>query len=392
MNKGLFALMLGGLGIGITEFVMMGLLPDLSSNLSISIPDAGHLIAAYAIGVVIGAPLLILCTSKFPPKKLLLFLMMIFTIFNASSAIVSNYHLLILTRFLSGLPHGAFFGVGAVVASRIAIKGKEAQAISIMFAGLTIANLVGVPLGTYIGHNYSWRYTFILIAVVGILTILALHLWMPKLESTKNIKIKNELSFFYSINSWLIILIISIGTGGLFSWISYIAPLLTNVTHFSSNSIPYIMALAGLGMVIGNIFGGKLADKYSPQRATGLLLVVMTISLILIHFTAQYKLLTLVMTFVTGAISFALVSPIQMLMIDSSKDSSEMLASSVSQACFNIGNALGAFFGGLPIVFGFNYNYPELVGATMTFIGTLIVAALVIKSSRIKGDNLKLHV
>jgi DHA1 family arabinose polymer transporter-like MFS transporter len=387
MKKSLLALMFGGLGIGITEFVMMGLLPDLALNLKISIPQAGYLIAIYAMGVVIGAPLLILATGKYPPKKLLIFLMVLFTVFNASSAFAPDYHLLLLTRFLSGLPHGAFFGVGAVVASRIAEKGKESQAISIMFAGLTFANLAGVPLGTFIGHNYLWRYTFILIALVGIITIASLKAWLPVLKATESKNLKDELAFFSHIDSWLIILIIAIGTGGLFSWISYIAPLLTEVTHFNANLIPYIMALAGLGMVVGNIMGGKLADKYSPVNAVMVLLFVMTVSLVVIHFTAQYKILSLIMTFVTGATSFAIVSPIQMLMINSSKGS-EMLASSISQACFNIGNALGAFLGGLPIVFGFAYNTPELVGATMTCLGAMIVGLLIIKTSKnIKLEN-----
>lgn len=382
MKKSLTALLFGGLGIGITEFVMMGLLPDLASNLKISIPDAGHLIAAYALGVVVGAPLLILIAGRFPPKKLLLFLMVMFTVFNGLSALAPNYHILMLMRFLSGLPHGAFFGVGSVVASRIAEKGKESQAISIMFAGLTIANLAGVPLGTFIGHNYSWRYTFILIAIIGIITIISLKAWLPVQKTTEHKNIKNELYFFKHIDSWLIILLIAIGTGGLFSWISYIAPLLTDVANFPPSSIPYIMSLAGVGMFIGNIIGGKLADKYSPIKATMSLLLAMTIALIVIHFTAQFQSISLLMTLITGAISFALVSPIQMLMITSSKGS-EMLASSVSQACFNIGNALGAFLGGIPIVYGFSYNTPELVGATMSCFSIVIGGLLLFRSNLI---------
>jgi DHA1 family arabinose polymer transporter-like MFS transporter len=382
MQKSLLALLFGGLGIGITEFVMMGLLPDLASNLGVSIPDAGHLIAMYAVGVVIGAPLLVLIAGRYPPKGILIFLMVLFTVFNGASAFAPNYNILLLTRFLSGLPHGAFFGVGSVVASRLAKPGKESQAVSIMFAGLTIANLIGVPLGTYIGHHYLWRYTFVLIAIVGMITILSLMVWMPTLQTTENKSIKKELSFFAHIDSWLIILLIAVGTGGLFSWISYIAPLLTDISHFNITSIPYIMSLAGLGMVIGNIMGGKLSDKYSPVNATIMMLLAMTCALIIIHFTAQYQSLSLIMTFITGAISFALVAPIQMLMIRSSKGS-EMLASSVSQACFNIGNALGAYLGGLPIVFGLAYNYPELVGSTMTALGTGIVILLMLRTRRV---------
>ncbi len=372
MNKSLFTLMIGGLGIGITEFVMMGILPDIAISLNISIPHAGYLISAYALGVVVGAPLFVIATSKYQPRKLLITLMIIFTIFNLMSAISTDYHLLIISRFLSGLPHGAFFGIGAVVASKISGKGKEAQAIAILFSGITLANLFGVPLGTFIGHNYSWRYTFVLISMIGIITIICLIYWLPNVINNERKKIKTEITFFYRLESWIIISIIAIGSGGLFSWLSYIAPLLVHVSEFNPDNIPAIMFLAGTGMVIGNFIGGKLADKYSPAKTTAIILLAMTISLLLIHFTSQYKIMALLMTFTTGAVAFALVSPIQMLMINSSQGS-EMLASSVSQACFNIGHTLGAFLGGLPLTFGMKYNTPELSGALMTAISLVII-------------------
>ena len=174
MKLSLLPLALGGLTIGITEFVMMGLLPDIANDLNISIPQAGYLISAYALGVVIGAPLLVIAGRNFPPKKMLLAMAIMLTVFNALSIIAPGFNLLFASRFLSGLPHGAFFGVGAVVASRLADKGKEARSIAVMFSGLTIANLAGVPVGTYIGHHFSWRYTFVLIAVIGLITIISL--------------------------------------------------------------------------------------------------------------------------------------------------------------------------------------------------------------------------
>ncbi|WP_244950735.1 MFS transporter [Pedobacter suwonensis] len=196
MNKNLLPLTLGGLGIGITEFVMMGLLPDIAKDLKVTIPQAGHLISAYALGVVIGAPLLIMIAGKYPPKKILMALMIMFTVFNAFSAFAPTFNILFISRLLSGLPHGAFFGVGSVVASRIAEKGKAAQAVSLMFMGLTIANIVGVPLGTFIGHNFSWRISFAVVVFVGLITLLSLKLWLPALEATKNRDLKAELSFF----------------------------------------------------------------------------------------------------------------------------------------------------------------------------------------------------
>ncbi|PYF72374.1 MFS transporter [Pedobacter nutrimenti] len=381
MKKSLFSLTMGGLGIGITEFVMMGLLPDIAKDLSISIPQAGHLISAYALGVVIGAPLLIVVAGSYPPKKILMALMVLFTVFNALSAFAPGYHTLFIARLLAGLPHGAFFGVGSVVASKIAEKGKEAQAVSLMFAGLTIANIAGVPLGTYIGHHFLWRYTFVIVVIVGLITLLSLKLWLPALPAAKNRSLKQELDFFRRPEAWLIILMIAIGTGGLFSWYSYIAPLLTEVSAFSANSITYILVLAGLGMFVGNLAGGKLADRFSPSKACILLLLTMALTLVIVHFISTNQLLSLMMTFITGAVAFALAAPIQMLMINTAKGS-EMLAASVSQASFNIGNALGAFLGGLPLAAGYDYTSPVMVGTLMALTGAGFAALLILRNKR----------
>ena len=382
MKKSLLTLTLGGLGIGITEFVMMGLLPDIAKDLAITIPQAGHLISAYALGVVVGAPLLVAIAGSYPPKKILIALMVMFTAFNALSAFSPDYSMMLAARFLAGLPHGAFFGVGSVVASRIAGKGKEAQAVSLMFAGLTIANVIGVPLGTYIGHHYSWRYTFVIIVIVGLITLLSLKLWMPNLSATKDRDLKKELAFFKLPEAWLIILMIAIGTGGLFSWYSYIAPLLTDVSGFSADSITYILVLAGLGMLVGNFIGGKLADRFSPAKASVSLLIAMAVSLFIVHYVSYNQTLSLVMTFVTGAIAFAVAAPIQMLMINTAKGS-EMIAASVSQASFNIGNALGAFLGGLPLAAGYDYTSPVWVGTVMALIGAVFAWLLISRTKRL---------
>ncbi|KFF10437.1 MFS transporter [Flavobacterium hydatis] len=370
MKKSLIALSLGGLTIGITEFVMMGLLPDIAQNMNVSIPVAGYLISAYALGVVIGAPLLVIIGRNYPPKKMLLILAMMLAVFNALSIIAPTYEILFASRLLSGLPHGAFFGVGAVVASRLADKGKEAQAVSIMFSGLTLANLIGVPIGTYIGHHFLWRYTFVLIAAIGLLTFLFIYLWMPNLESNKNESMKTQLQFFKKTEAWLIIAITAIGFGGLFSWISYIAPLLTNVSGFSPENVPYILILAGSGMVIGNFIGGKLADKFSAATTVIMLLFVMAIDLLLVYFFSYNQYASLFLTFLTGCVSFSIVAPIQMLMIQTATGA-EMIASAAIQASFNIGNALGAFLGGLPLIAGYSYASPNLIGVGMSFLGML---------------------
>lgn len=376
MNKNLLPLTLGGLGIGITEFVMMGLLPDIARDLAVSIPKAGYLISAYALGVVIGAPLLVAIAGKYPPKNILIALMVMFTAFNAFSAFAPDFNTLFIARLLSGLPHGAFFGVGSVVASRIAKKGKEAQAVSLMFLGLTIANIAGVPLGTYIGHNFSWRFSFAIVVAVGLITLFSLKTLLPALSANADRNLKNELSFFKKTEAWLIIFMISIGTGGLFCWYSYIAPMMTSVAGFSADAVTYILVLAGVGMMVGNLLGGFLADRFSPGKASAALLVVMAITLIIVHFVSFNPVTALIMTFVTGAVAFALAAPIQMLMINTAKGA-EMIAASVSQASFNIGNALGAFLGGLPLVYHFDYTWPAVVGAAMAFVGALFAFAFI---------------
>lgn len=381
LKKSLLALLFGGLGIGITEFVMMGLLEEIALDLAIDIPTAGRLIAAYAVGVVIGAPLLVVIAGKYPPKRLLIGLMLLFTIFNAFTAFAPSYGSLLLSRVLAGLPHGAFFGVGSVVASRLAKPGKEAQAISIMFAGLTIANLIGVPLGTYIGHHFVWRYSFAIVVLVGLITLLALKFWMPNIPAKQAASVKTQLRFFKRREAWLIVGMIAVGTGGLFSWYSYISPLMTKVAGFSESSMTYILMLAGLGMFFGNLLGGRLADLVSPAKASVILLGAMVVALITQHYVAPYAIPSLVMTFVLGGTAFALGAPIQMLMINTAKGS-EMLAASVSQASFNIGNALGAFLGGLPIAMGYGYASPEWVGAAMAAGGALFALAFIVHQTR----------
>lgn len=390
MKKSILTLTLGGFGIGMTEFVIMGILPDIAKSLQITIPEAGHLVSAYALGVVVGAPLLIGFTGSKPPKNILLLLMCLFTVFNTLSAFAPSYEILFLSRFFSGMPHGAFFGVGAVVAGRLADQGKEARSVSLMFAGLTIANLIGVPLGTFIGHHISWRITFMIVGVIGLLTTMSIKVWMPTLSVTNTKGLMSELKFFTRLDAWLIVLVIAIGTGGFFSWYSYIAPLLTEVAGFNDDSIMYILVLAGLGMVMGNFIGGRLADRFSPLYTSAALLLAMVFSLTAVYFVSSNQILTLIFTFITGAIAFAMLSPLQMLMINTAKGA-EMLAASVSQASFNIGNALGAYLGGLPIAASLGYNSPEWVGASMAFGGVLVSLVLMFHSRQNKEEVAELQ-
>jgi len=371
MKKGLLSLSLGGLCIGMAEFTMMGILPDIARDVGKEIPVAAHLIALYAIGVFIGAPILVLITSKYPPRKVLAILMMMFFFFHGAFSLAPNFWSMEIMRFLSGLPHGAFFGVGSVVAAKMAPKGKEARYISIMFTGMTIANLLGVPLGTYIGHHYSWRITYGIISVLGFITAVSAYFWLPKISADKSNEVSKQLSYFKTKESWYLIVLISIGTGGLFAWLSYIAPLVETVSGLEPARIPYIMTLVGLGMFFGNLLGGKLADTISPTKSVMVCLSAMVLCLIAVYFTSPITWMAYPMAFITGLVSFTIGSPVQMMLIRTA-NGSETLAAAAGQASFNIGNTLGAFLGGIPITMGFAYNTPVLIGASMAFTGVII--------------------
>ncbi|WP_418186160.1 MFS transporter [Aliarcobacter vitoriensis] len=371
MTKQLFPLALGGLAIGTTEFIIMGLLPDVAKDLGVTIPVAGHLISAYAFGVVVGAPILVALSSKFPPKNILIVYMILFTLFNALAILTPDYNTLLMSRFFAGLPHGAFFGVGTIVAIKLAKKGKEAQAVASMFTGLTVAILVAVPIVTYIGHHLHWKYAFGIVSILGAFTIFFLYLYMPKLKSLKTVTFKEEIEFFLTIKAWHILTIVAIGFGGLFAWFSYIAPLLINISNFDPDKISYLMVVAGAGMVVGNILGGYLADKRNPIKVAIYLLSLMVIFLILVFFLSENQILSIALTFICGVLAMSIGTPINMVMVKSAKNS-EMLGAAFIQAAFNVANSLGALFGGFPLLFGLSYNYPALVGACMAFIGVIL--------------------
>jgi DHA1 family arabinose polymer transporter-like MFS transporter len=375
IKKSLAPLALGGFGIGMTEFVMMGILPDIATGLNISIPEAGYLISAYAVGVVVGAPTLVSMLGHRPPRGVLVWFMLLFAVFNALSAFAPNFHTMMLCRFLAGLPHGAFFGVGAVVATRLADKGKEAAALASMFSGLTLANVVGVPAGTWLGHNMSWRIVFLIVAAIGLATAFMTQKFVPYFEGKQRAGLAKDLRIFRSPKLWLALGITSIGTGGLFAWLSYIAPLLTEVSHFHANSIALIMTVVGVGMTVGVQLGGKLADRVHPLRAIQILLSTMIVLLVLNAFLASSQPAMVVLAFLVGANALALGPSIQMLLIEHSREA-EMLGSSLGQSGFNIGNALGAFLGGIPLTLGYSYASPQWVAASLAGAGLLLSVAM----------------
>lgn len=375
MKKSLVPLALGGFGIGMTEFVMMGILPDIATGLDVSIPQAGYLISAYAAGVVVGAPTLVSMLSHRPPRSVLILFMLIFAVFNALAAFAPNFETMLVFRFLAGLPHGAFFGVGAVVATRLADKGKEAAALASMFSGLTIANVLGVPAGTWLGHNMSWRAVFLVVAAIGLAAALMLHKVVPYFAATPGRGLRHDLKIFRKPNLWLALAICSIGTGGFFAWFSYIAPLLTDVTGFRPNMIPLIMTAAGVGMTVGVHVGGRLADRFTPLSAAIILLMTMVVLLCLTALLAHSQAAMMGLSFAIGAVAMALGPPIQILLIEHAREA-EMLGSSLGQSGFNIGNALGAFLGGIPLTMGYSYVAPQWVAVGLALSGVVLALSM----------------
>jgi DHA1 family arabinose polymer transporter-like MFS transporter len=376
-TKALLSLAVGGFGIGLTEFVIMGILPNIADSMAISIPKAGHFIAIYALGVVIGAPFMAKVTSKLPPKRTLLFLMIWFTVFNTLSAFSGNYWVMLLFRFLSGMPHGAFFGIGAVVAGYLAKPGKAAQAMAVMFSGLTVANVVGVPLGTYIGQEWHWSYSFMLVGIAGIATLTSLYYWMPKqsLEESEPDENQEPSAGIKSKKLWALIALTTIGTGGFFAWYSYIAPLVINVTKLPEAYVGYVMIVAGVGMFFGNFLGARMVEIFTAQKSVVISLLSMSGILLINSLLASSNIAIFIVSFIVGIITFSLAAPIQISIIRAAKGA-EKLGSSMNQSAFNMANASGAYLGGVPMIFGFSVTYASVVGAILAFTGACIGIAI----------------
>ncbi len=368
MKKSLIALAFGTLGLGIAEFVMMGILPDVAKDLGISIPVAGHFISAYALGVCVGAPVLILA-RKHPLKHILLALVTLMMVGNTCAALAPNYWVLLLARFISGLPHGAYFGVASIVAEKLADKGKGSEAVSIMIAGMTIANLFGVPLGTSLSNSISWRVTFLLVGCWGVIILYYIWRWVPHVEGLKDTGFKGQFRFLKTPAPWLILGATAGGNGGVFCWYSYINPLLTEVSGFTAESITALMVLAGFGMVVGNLVSGRLSDRYTPGKVGTTVQAMICIVLLLIFFLSPYPWLSALLMCLCTAGLFAVSSPEQVLIIRVAKGG-EMLGAACVQVAFNLGNAIGAYVGGLAISGG--YRYPALAGVPFAMVGFIL--------------------
>lgn len=375
LNKGLYALAFGTLGFGITEYVMMGILPDIAADLAISIPQAGHLISVYALGVCIGAPLAVLVSRGRGLRTILVGLICIQLLGGIITTLAPNYYVALASRFISGLPHGAFFGVGSIVAERLADKNHSTTAVSIMVMGMTVANLLGVPLGTLLGETLSWRVIFAFSTLWSALTIFFIFRWIPVLPALPDKGVKAQFAFLAKPEPWLILAVTMAGNGGIFCYYSYVSPMMTGVAGFPADAMTLIMVLCGGGMCLGNYLGGRLSDRYTPTRVILATQLMMFSALVILYFVAGIKLPALLMTVLCCAGLFAVSSPQQHLIINHAPGG-EMMGGAMIQIAFNLGNALGAYFGGLPIDSGAGVRYSALIGAAFILIGLFFAVLL----------------
>ncbi|MEV5431041.1 MFS transporter [Streptomyces sp. NPDC052701] len=373
MPLALLALAVGAFGIGTTEFVMMGLLPDVADDLGISIPAAGHLVSAYALGVVIGAPLLAAATARMSRRTVLIALMGLFVAGNALSALAPDQHWLLAARLLSGLPHGAFFGVGAVVAAGMAAPERRARSVSLMFLGLTVANVVGVPAATLMGQHLGWRAAFLGVGAIGVAAIASLALLVPhdRAQATAT-GLRGELAALRSLPVWLALGTTVAGFGALFAAYSYITPMLTDAAGYAETSVTLLLALFGVGATAGNLLGGRLADH--SLRATlfgGLTALAAVLALFPLLMSTAWSAAAAVT--LLGTAAFVTGSPLQLTVMEKAA-SAPSLASSANQAAFNLANAGGAWIGGLALAAGHGVTSPALTGAALAVLGLAVAA------------------
>ncbi|MFF5494131.1 MFS transporter [Streptomyces aquilus] len=367
MPLALLALAVVAFGIGTTEFATMGLLPQIADGVGVSVPQAGNIVSAYALGVVVGAPVLTAIGARVPHKKLLLLLSGLFVVGNVASALAPGFGLLFAARFLAGLPHGALFGVGAVVASRLVAPDRAARAVSKMFLGLTVANIVGVPAGTALGQQLGWRAAYVAVAVIGLLALVALSLFVPHQPRGPQTGVRHELRAMGNRQVAIGLATAVVGFGGFFAVYSYLVPMLTHLTGLSDSSTTLVLALYGVGMTLGTLVAGPLTDRaLRPTLYAGLAL--MSSALVAFHFTVHSTVPALITITLIGAMGALITTPVQMLLMAKAKDAPTMAAAS-NHSAFNLANAGGAWLGGLAISAGWGWASPSLVGAALGVAG-----------------------
>ncbi|QRP43360.1 MFS transporter [Amycolatopsis sp. FDAARGOS 1241] len=373
MPLALLALAIGAFGIGTTEFVIAGLLPEVAADFGVSIPAAGWLITGYALGVAAGALPMTALGTRMRRKHLLTLLMAVFIAGNALSALAPAYGVLVVGRIVAALTHGAFFGVGAVVAADLVKPEKKASAIALMFTGLTLANVLGVPMGTFLGQGLGWRATFWVVAGLGVLGLIGVAALVPDTPRPEGARITAEFAVFRHARVWLAIGTTILGFGGVLASFTYIAPLMTDVAGLPASAVSWLLVLFGVGLVLGNLLGGKFADRaLMPTMYT--VLVALAVVLAVFAFTAHAAVPAIVTLFLLGGFGFATVPPLQMRML-ASAEAAPTVASAVNIGAFNLGNALVAWLGGVVIAAGYGYASTNWVGAAMTVAALALAVA-----------------
>ncbi|WP_412163255.1 MFS transporter [Curtobacterium flaccumfaciens] len=370
MPAGLIALALGGFGIGLTEFVITGLLPEVAADYGVTETTAGWLVTGYALAVIVGALGLTAATTRLPRKPVLLGLLVLFIVGNTLSAIAPTYGVMMTGRVVAALCHGAFFGIGSVVAANMVERSKRASAVALMFTGLTASNVLGVPFGTFLGQAAGWRATFWAIAAIGVVALIGVLVLVPAVRSTEVPSLARELSAFRSGQVWLSLGMTVLGYGGMFGAFTYIAYTLTSVSGFPSSAVPWLLIVFGIGLFVGNFAGGKLAAR-SIDRTLLVVLVALTVVLAAFALVATSPVLTVIALVLMGAFGFATVPALQTRVMQYA-DHAPTLASGANIAAFNLGNALGAWIGGLTIAAGLGYTSPIWAGSGITLAAVVL--------------------
>ena len=374
MKKSLIAIAIVAFSLGITEFGMMGILEDVARSLGISVVKAGHFITAYSAGVAVGAPILVLL-RKWPLKRLLLLLVTVILIGNVCTAASPGYLTMLVSRFVSGLPHGAFFGAAAIVAEKLATEGRKAGAVAIVLGGMTVANMVGVPMATFLSNALDWRVAFIAVSVCALAGLMAIKGYVPVLPSLPDNGIKGQFHFLMKPGPWLVYAGVFFGQASVYCWLSYIAPMMTQVTHFSQSAMTWIMVVVGFGMVIGNGVAGKLSDRYPASLVTAIVAALLVVIMPALYLCSGYKIPSVMFAFIAPACLFGVGGPLQYLIVRYAKGG-EMLGGAGIQIAFNVSNAISASLGGLAIDQGFGYASPALVGVPFALVGSIALFVL----------------
>ncbi|GAB3308325.1 MFS transporter [Epidermidibacterium keratini] len=371
LHPGLVALALGGFGIGLTEFVIAGLLSDVSADLAVSVPVAGYLISGYALAVVVGALFVTGFLIKVPPKRALLILLVFFLVGNTLSAWSPSYEVMLAGRIIAALCHGGFFGIGAVLAAGLVAPDKNASAISIMFAGLTTANVLGVPFGTFVGQQFGWRATFWVITAVGVLATIGIIALVPSVQAESAGSLRSQ---FGALRRGQVIVSIAMTIfvfGGMFGAFMYIEPLLTRVTGFSSSAVPWLLVLFGVGLFAGNLLGGRWADR-SIDRTLRILTIALPVTIAVLALVSEIPALTVIALMVMGFLGFAAVPGLQLRVLRYAGDAPTM-ASAANIAAFNLGNAIGVMIGGWALAAGLGWVSPVWTGAIFSALGAVVL-------------------